>query len=107
MDRLSTEAAATDGAFRQALTGDFTGFDRMVAEAVALRNSPAGLWDRLHDKLASLHANLDVDRQILAQRTAYVSGEYRESVRRRYELRRAAHKCLRRRIDRLVRKGKL
>lgn len=107
MDRASTQAAATDGAFRQALTGDFAGFDAIIAEAVACRNSPAGLWGRLHDKLAALRVAAMGDAEILAQSTKYVSGDYRASVERRYEARRAACKCLRRRIDRLVKRGVL
>lgn len=96
MDRAST-----------AVTDPVAAFDAIIAEAVARRNSPAGLYDRLHGLLASTRVAAMGDQQILAQSRKFVSGDYRASVERRYEARRLACKSLRRRIDRLVKRGEV
>lgn len=107
MDRLSAEAAATDGAFRRAPAGDFGGMEEAIAWEKARRAAPDMLGERLHRLEASYIARIQWDRQELAQSRKYVGGDYRASVERRYEANRTAAKCLRRRINRLVRKGVL
>ncbi len=95
--------AATDTAFRQALGGDFTSIDALIAREKALLTP----YDRLR-KLFDYHMSAGMyQKEVLAQSSRYVSGAYRADARKRYERHRVAVRALLRRLGRIARRGEL
>lgn len=95
MDRL---APSVDRAFRSALSGDFDSIDALIAREKALLTP----YDRLN--------HLQAEQRAYALAWGMMPARSKEDARwikAHHEKHAAAAKCLRRRIDRLVKRGVL